>query len=437
MSEHDSDSENEFAHADASAERKPTRSVLATFFFAEWDDYYENGYISWDETYNLTELAAQLTSHLSQSYTGVEVKFLEYCVEKCPSTDRIHVHMIISLSKPFRYARLRDCPAFSLYDSQHYKPIFNMEGAMKYVRKIYTKSGALTRIAGPFSYGSPPRQGERSDLTAAIACMEENEWKSKAVAEHYPEVFVKYHKGLDRLGAVRGSREPASKLENIICLYGPPGSGKSHYAMQINPDSTYSGAYVKYTNLYFDGFMNEEVLFMDEFNGSMLPFDTFKRWFTPGTDGRRVNLPMRDSIGVLGCSTVVFATNRNPVTWWDLDKSKSNPWELFRRFTKIVVFGGEYGDSDNPSWFTELESVADRKRFMQHCVAAKSGNWDHETAARFFTTAYHSNEYAVLLRDAVVPDMQGEPDAMGTSMGTRKRMREATDYNMAAPFLDM
>lgn len=430
MTDLDWGDEPDFAHAELFANVPPTRSILATFFSAEWDELHANGFISWEETFSLNALAETLKSKIAESYTGVDVKFLEFCVEQCPSTKRIHVHMIISLSKPIRYTCLRSCSTFADYDSQHYKSIYNMDGARAYVRKIYTKSGELTRIAGPFSWGDMPKQGERSDLKAAIACMEENSWSVKAVAEHYAEVFVKYSRGLRELSTVRKAREPASKIEDIYLLFGAPGSGKTHYALNLAPEGeVYSGAYQKYTNLYFDGWENHPVLFLDEWNGSKLSFDTFKNWFTPGTDGRRINIPMREGTGVLGCSTIVFATNRNPATWWDLDKCHANPWELFRRFTKIVVFGGEYGDSDDPSWSTMLESKADRKRFMQFCMAAKSGNWDHETCAEFFASKYKP------AGDVLGSDSIPGTDIPAVVCSNAKRLREGTDYQNAAAFL--
>lgn len=429
--------DTDFAHDADSSKSRPFRSYMATFFDEQWDGMLESGFISWSELYDLPVVAEKLQVHLQKSYSNIRVKFLENNVETCPSTGRIHCHMIISCDRPFRFTPLRDFDEWKHCDSQHYKGIYNMDGARDYLKKIYTKSGHLTRIDGPWSWGTPPRQGKSdrpTQLGMAISAMEETGWKAKVVADEYPEVYVKHFNGLHQLESVRGALDPAECMSDIILLFGSPGSGKTHYALSIEPDSTYSGMYTKYSNLYFDYFKNERVMFFDEMNGHLLPFDTFKKWFNPGSDGRRIILPQRIGSAVLGSSTIVMATNRNPATWWDLVKLKADPWELFRRFTKVMVFFGCYGDVDDPSWRIVLESKADIRAFMRHCCAARDNGWDADTFRQFLITKYRGPD-AGPNADVVINTPGHDSGLSIYHSPVTKRARSNELYENAAPFL--
>lgn len=427
-----SDPEDTFAHS-ADANRS-SRSVMLTAFATEWNEQKNTAHAAgvnpaWETFINLPQLASEIDAAYRAS--SVTCKFLYFQFEECPSTGQVHIHMIVSFTNSVKWARLRDCPIIKSFTRVNFKPVFNLKGAMEYCSKSVTADGFPTQLAGPFTWGNVPQQGQRSDLESAIQHMSDHEWNVKSVAEEFPAVYVKFNQGLEKLAVVRGAFQPASKLEQVILIYGPPGSGKSHYVYSNWPeDEIYSGAYSKYSNFYHDGYRNQPVLHYDEFSGACMPFDTFKKLYQPGMDPRRSTLAMREGSIPLGSGTVIFTSNRLPSMWWDLVKIKANPWELFRRFTKIMIFGGEYGNQEDPTWVTELSDNVDRRAFMGFCVNAARHHWEPEFIASKIRDEYYHRRNGQQVIDA---EMEDDVDITGHTQYSRESKRRKYTNLVANP----
>lgn len=421
------DIENDFAHNED--DKRASRSILLTAFRdPDWNELDRDS-TDWSKVIDLSQLAIEINS--AYSHTKSACKFIHYQWEVCPTTEKVHIHMIISFDTPVKWANLRKCTIIASFTRVNFKPVFALKGALEYCSKVNTKDGFHTQIAGPYTYGTAPNQGARNDLKNAIDWMSEHAWDPKSVAHEFPEVYVKFNRGLDRLSEARAVFEPASKLENIILLFGPPGSGKSYYVYDHWPENEiYSLAYVKYSNFYHDGYRNHPVIHYDEFSGHCMPFDTFKRLYQPGMDPRRSMLAMREGSIPLGSGTVIFTSNRLPTVWWDLVKIKANPWELFRRFTKIIVFGGEYGDDLNPSWHSELTTVTDRKRFMTACLNARDGDWDADTISRTMHDLFYNTGAAVAQSTSGIVS-----SSIQDSVSTQPIKKPRTDTEWALKFM--
>lgn len=377
------DGEGDFAHG--SNDNKPAKGYMITIFRPDWTLLHNNDTIEVDWSQQLS--FDDIQSGIATVAPELSITYMHYTIELCPSTDKVHAHLIIYFDKSTRFKRFLSCEPISSWERKEFRAIYNLDGAVKYCSKTHTKAGVLTRISGPYTWGNLPTQGKRNDLEAAIVTLQDNNWDTRSVAIEHPAVFVKFNKGLDRLADVRASKPPADNITDIICIVGFPGSGKSTFAHSIDPDSTYSRGYPKYSNYYFDGYRNENVLLIDEFSGHLMQFEFFKRLFQPGMDPRRNTLPMRESSMPMGSSKVVIISNRLPTFWWDLGKLRANPRELFRRFTSIYFFGGEYGSESNPSW-NKCFTGDERYEFMDVCIRAKAESWDDDHIQEIISYKY-------------------------------------------------
>lgn len=383
----------------------PSRSYLCTIFDDAWDNAIRL----------LPEITAQFTSKLvpfdeinndilAASSTKHSATFMLYSLELCPETNRYHIHLIISLNNSMRFTYLlKNVTFFKPREGfrVNFKQIFNMSGAITYCTK------ESSHIAGPFEWGTRPQQGARNDIHGAIDLLNEGGFTQEAlrcVATQMPEVFIKFHRGLSSLCAARIPTKPQPNIQEIICVIGDPGSGKSFFAENLHPGNVYSGMYKKYDNLYFDNYRNERVLFFDEFQGSFMPFDTWKRWFQPGRATKLVTLPQRESTTQLGSDIIIFASNRLPIMWWDLDKCRANPWELFRRFTEIIYFGGEYGSQANPAWSVTFKDD-ERRVFLDFCVEMKANAVPAEIISKSAAKRWKTDAQSVrqIMPDDAIP----------------------------------
>lgn len=120
-----------------------------------------------------------------------------------------------------------------------------------------------TREAEPVELGEPTYQGQRNDIhDCTKMVMDGAEWTD--VIEEHPVAVVKYHKGLC---FVRAKTQPKYEHDTVrgIWIWGPPGTGKSHTAREMDPD-----AYIKAQNKWFDGYEGEKTIILDDLDTAML-----------------------------------------------------------------------------------------------------------------------------------------------------------------------
>lgn len=99
-----------------------------------------------------------------------------------------------------------------------------------------------TRIDGPYHWGVPAEQGKRTDLQA-IYDLIKNGATEQDILEAYPAQYMRYFRGIQQaltllsdnvqrssylLGDFTWPRQP---LENALLLHGPPGTGKTSFAL--------------------------------------------------------------------------------------------------------------------------------------------------------------------------------------------------------------
>lgn len=110
-----------------------------------------------------------------------------------------------------------------------------------------------------WSKGELPKQGRRTDLEGAVELVQGGV-ALEVVAAEMPAVYVKYHKGLREL---RNSRFlDRSEKPVVSWLWGKTGVGKTRTAVQ---DGSF---YIKDATRWWDGYEQQEVIVIDDFDGT-------------------------------------------------------------------------------------------------------------------------------------------------------------------------
>ncbi len=115
-------------------------------------------------------------------------------------------------------------------------------------------------------YGTPKKQGERTDLTTVCAMTLDHTLGE--VASAHPEMFVKYHKGLGALKDKYIYEMNKKTLRNVSCafIFGPTGSGKTRTVWERECDSLYIlPPSIRGSPLWFNGYDGKSVLLIDDY----------------------------------------------------------------------------------------------------------------------------------------------------------------------------
>lgn len=182
-------------------------------------------------------------------------------------------------------------------------------------------------------FGQPSRnlgQGTRTDLRELATFIRHNPSITE-VAEEYPEMFIKYHKGISELifRQKTGANRRVFRTLTVILYYGPAGSGKTRKAFEENPD-----CYILRkgnTGVWFDGYEGSDVLIIDDFAG-WVSYTTLLNIL----DGYPLTCDIKGSHTWANWTKVIITSNRHWSEWYDWSKCFKPALE--RRIHECIEF---------------------------------------------------------------------------------------------------
>lgn len=127
----------------------------------------------------------QTIDSIETKLKSIKCDFLKYQIEKCPTTNRLHIDGVMYWKDKKRKQALKNqCAGI------HVEIPKSVEACLNYAGK------ELTRVRGPYEIGHKPHQGERTDIKTNYL-----EFVGDPVSfiRSHPEIYVKYHKGFEAL----------------------------------------------------------------------------------------------------------------------------------------------------------------------------------------------------------------------------------------------
>jgi len=271
--------------------------------------------------------------------------------EVCPTTGRPHLQGTFTCRKPVRRSFILN----QLWPMALYKRNGTEKQAEDYCRKgeqpkaewlehkTAGRSHGLNAVIW-FELGENASQGKRSDLNGVTSfCInrlaEEGRCSQRDIAENYPEMFVRYERGLNRLLEVM--TDPYKGKREVIVHYGATGTGKTYNALNM-----FETCYVATPNMYgqqqawFNGYTGQAQVVIEEFRGQLRFGDLLVLLdSTPS----KVNIKNGDAWWQ--AEQIVITSPVHPSQWYQSidQKVEGSTAQLRRRISKVINYGNRKG----------------------------------------------------------------------------------------------
>jgi hypothetical protein len=108
-------------------------------------------------------------------------------------------------------------------------------------------------------------QGKRSDLDKVKELIDGGATPLQVADAHFGS-FVRYHKGFDKYRSLRAPK--TIRRVQVFCLWGAPGTGKTRYVFEREPELWISS---DPTLQWFDGYEGQSAALLDDFRGDCKP----------------------------------------------------------------------------------------------------------------------------------------------------------------------
>lgn len=182
------------------------------------------------------------------------------------------------------------------------------------------------RLAGPWEIGTcPTTKGARSDLLACKETIDSGGTSNDLWQTHFA-TMARYHKSMSVYKRI--TTEPRDWVMNVVILWGPTGTGKTHAATHNYGDSFYMLPQAKGSGIYFDDYAGQDTIVVDEMEGNRMTY-TFLKAFC---DRYPMTLPVHGGAGhQMVSKTIVFTSNTDPRLWYSNEVVKDWDTSPFKR----------------------------------------------------------------------------------------------------------
>jgi len=177
-----------------------------------------------------------------------------------------------------------------------------------------------------YERGTMSRQGQRKDIEN-VANMAFKGKSNKEIAQEFPTVFMKFHRGIHALKQIADESNKEFRNVEVIVLHGSTGTGKTKEATK---DKDYFKLDVA-NNVWFDGYDGHSHLIIDDFYG----------WIKHGhllniLDGHPLRLEIKGGFTYAKWTKVTITSNDHPSHWYRNISAESEKYKAhFRRITQI------------------------------------------------------------------------------------------------------
>ncbi len=200
-----------------------------------------------------------------------------------------------------------------------------------YCKKTNTRQPGVAFI----EYGTgQPGRGTRTDIGDLHRAIIGGA-RLRELADQYASFVIRYPRGFDKLREIYQPRRDGSHDVDVIVLYGPAGSGKSHYVFNKYPEAYWLSAQSSGVQ-WWDGYDGHSVVVIDEFEGDM-PFKILKRIL----DKFPYRVQIKGSMPHLQTYKYIIMSNSHPENWYkwlhDDGTERLHKPALQRRITQLFA----------------------------------------------------------------------------------------------------
>lgn len=235
-----------------------------------------------------------------------DTEYLIYQAELCPTTGREHIHAVLYYAHPRVWPKRR-------YERAHIEKVGKLHKCIKYCSK------EESRIAGPFEHGKRPEPGRRTDLEEMCYDVLEGKKRLEDIAEEDPMAVVRYSKGLQVLE--RMTYKHRTIKPTVLWLWGATGVGKTRSAFEL-PGTKY----VKDGTQWWDGYRQEDVIIIDDFDGKWPLRDLLRLLDRYPYQGQ-----VKGGYVAVNSATIVITCDRSPNGFWSLQERS----QILRRIDAV------------------------------------------------------------------------------------------------------
>jgi len=218
---------------------------------------------------------------LELNFQKDNIRYICYGRERCPTTDRQHFQGFAIFKRTCRIPKAKEWLGGG--DGTH---LGVRRGSRDQARDYCRKDGDF------FEWGLYERLPIRELIRQPI----------EVIKEEDPLLYVRYHKGIDKLNMDKG---PKWRELEVIWLWGDPGAGKTRKAMEEDSVFKFDRPYQ-----WFDAYEGEDTLVIDDV--SKEDFKEHRGLFLNILDGYQLRLNVKGSYTYAKWTKVYITSNWMP-----------------------------------------------------------------------------------------------------------------------------